>query len=233
MIVETAVGKNFVRLHVSNSILICHGFPYKRGSVIEKSYSDLAQLMSEFMPTLIFDFSGCGNSGGSFSFYAWVEDLKRIAMKFKSVSIIGYSMGGLVALKASPELKNLEKIVLISTPLPDIFDGDRLKAMYEHAKNIMKIRDFQEFMTEMTKLKEEDILEKAGNIIAPKLVVHGTKDEMVPFKCGEEIYKALKEPKSFLKVINGDHFLRRNEKVIKYVLDWIRGKITGEMEIEA
>jgi fermentation-respiration switch protein FrsA (DUF1100 family) len=122
---------------------------------------------------------------------------------------------------------------LISTPLPEIIDGDRLKAMYEHAKNIMRIGDYREFMAEMTKLREEDILEKAGNIVAPKLVVHGTKDEIVPFKCGEEIYKALKEPKSFLKVIDGDHFLRRNERVIKYVLEWIKGELSGEIEIKA
>ena len=233
MILETAVGNNFVRLHVARAILICHGFPYEKGSVIEKSYSDLADLFSRFMPTAIFDFSGCGNSRGFFSFYGWVKDLKRIAEKFEKVSILGYSMGGLVALRASLELDNLERLVLVSTPLPEIFSEERLKSMHEHATKIMRIRGFDEFREEMMELKKEGILDRIGKIDSQKLVVHGTKDEIVPFECGERIYKALNEPKSFLRVINGDHFLRRNENVIKKVLEWFNGNIKGEVDIMA
>ncbi|MEM4472818.1 MAG: alpha/beta fold hydrolase [Archaeoglobaceae archaeon] len=232
MIFETAIGKNFVRLHVSKAIIICHGFPYEKGSVIEKSYSDLAEFFSAISPTLIFDFSGCGNSRGYFSFKSWVSDLKRISDKFKSVTIIGYSMGAMVAIKALNELKNLEKLVLISPPLPEIFEEERLKMMYDHARNVMAMRSYEEFYEEMMGLKEEDFL-KNLEIAIPKLVVHGTKDEVVPFECGMKVYRHMSEPKSFLKVINGDHFLRRNPTVMQKVADWIEGKIKDkEVEIK-
>ncbi|MCS7118500.1 MAG: alpha/beta hydrolase [Archaeoglobaceae archaeon] len=231
MIVETAIGNNFARFHVSKTILICHGFPYEGGSVIEKSYSDLANFFSNISPTLIFDFSGCGNSRGYFSFKNCVRDLKRIANKFKNVSIIGYSMGALVAMKAVAEIENVERLALISPPLPEIFSEDRLKMMYYHALSIIRIKRFEDFRSEMIELERGDLLDYLCKSSIPKLVVHGTKDEVVPFECGEKIYRAISEPKYFMKIINGDHFLRKNQKVMQKVRDWFEDKLRDK-EIE-
>ncbi|MEM1578915.1 MAG: alpha/beta hydrolase [Archaeoglobaceae archaeon] len=222
MILDTAVGRNFARLQIANAIVICHGFPYEPGSVVEKGYDKLAELFSRIAPTLIFDFSGCGKSRGYFSPENWVEDLKKIAQKFKSVSIIGYSMGAMVALKACAELENVEKLVLIAPPLPEIFEQKRLEELYAQATKIVKIKSFNEFLALRQFFDLERVVTK---INASKLIVHGTKDEIVPFFCGEKIYKIVREPKSFLKVINGSHFLRRDEKVMQKVAEWLEGKI--------
>lgn len=231
MIVDTFVGRNFARLCVSKALIICHGFPYERGSVVEKGYSELAELFSEIEPTLIFDFSGCGNSKGYFSVGNWVEDLERVASNFSKVSILGYSMGALVAMKTAPLLKNLEKLVLVAPPLPEIFESSRLKDMHAHALEIMRIRSFEEFSKEILELQNEDLLSPLSYLKSEKLVVHGTKDDVVPYGCGLKVFEALSEPKSFLKVVNGDHFLRRNEKVMKKIVEWFKGGIKDK-EIE-
>lgn len=231
MIVDTFVGRNFARLCVSRALIVCHGFPYESGSVVEKGYGEIAELFSEVEPTLIFDFSGCGKSRGYFSVRNWVEDLERISREFERVSILGYSMGALVALKTAPLLRNLEKLILVAPPLPKIFESSRLKEMHAHALKIMRIGEFEEFSREILELRNEDLLKPLRNLKAEKLVVHGTRDEVVPYECGRKIFEAMGEPKSFLRVLDGDHFLRRNEKVMRKILAWFKGEIKGEIEI--
>lgn len=231
MIVDTFIGRNFARLCVSRALIVCHGFPYEKGSVVEKGYGELAELFSEIEPTLIFDFSGCGNSRGFFSIRNWVEDLVRVAREFKRVSILGYSMGALVAMKTAPLLKNLEKLILVAPPLPEIFERSRLREMHSHALEVMRIGDFGDFSKEILELKSEKILEPLRNLDSKKLVVHGTKDEVVPYECGLKVFEAMGEPKNFLRVLNGDHFLRRNERVMRKVLEWFKGEIKDK-EIE-
>ncbi|MCS7144633.1 MAG: alpha/beta hydrolase [Archaeoglobaceae archaeon] len=232
MFFDTIFGRNFGRIYISKAILVCHGFPYEAGSVLNKGYGDLAKFFSIIAPTMVFDFSGCGNSRGFFSVKYWVEDLKGIAEKFEKVSLIGYSMGGLIAIRASAELENLEKIIAVSTPIPDIFSEERLALMFENANRIMRIRSFEDFRKEMESVYEMDPRKYIKKIKAPKLIVHGTRDEIVPFDCGEAIYQNAEEPKAFLKVVNGDHFLRRNFKVMGIVADWISGRIKDkEFEI--
>lgn len=232
MFFDTIFGRNFGRVYLNNAILICHGFPYEGGSVIDKSYGDLAELFSRITPTIIFDFSGCGKSEGYFSIKDWVEDVKRISQKFERISLIGYSMGGLVAIRAGAELKNIENLVAISTPLPEIFDENRIKIMFENAVKIMRVGRFEDFVEKITPAYEMDPKKYIKRIFAPKLIVHGTRDEIVPFSSGEAIYNSATEPKTFFKVVDGDHFLRRNQKVMKLVADWLAGKIKDkELEI--
>lgn len=232
MFFDTIFGRNFGRIYISKAILVCHGFPYEKGSVIDKGYGDLAEFFSKISPTIVFDFTGCGNSMGFFNVNSWVEDIKKIAEKFEKISLIGYSLGGLIAIRAGAELDNLEKIVAISTPLPEIFSQERLEIMFENAKKIIRIRDFEDFCREMNRAYEMDPKKYIKKIKSPKLIVHGTRDEIVPFECGGTIYQNAEEPKAFFKVVNGDHFLRRNLKVMEFVADWLVERVKDkEFEI--
>ena len=44
-----------------------------------------------------------------------------------------------------------------------------------------------------------------GGVTCPSLVIHGTLDEVVPFRQGREIFRQLPEPKQFFKVEGGQH----------------------------
>jgi pimeloyl-ACP methyl ester carboxylesterase len=237
MIIDRRIGRNFTRLHIDNCLLICHGLPYEPGSVIEKGYSVLAKFFSsKKFTTVVFDFTGTGLSEGDFRLSYWVEDLKNLTSYFEKVSILGYSMGGAVAIRASAELENVEKLAIVASPCcMDMFSAASLEMIYENAKlkGILRgLKDFESFKDEFLRDFEDiEPINWIEKIRCPKLIVHGDKDDIVPFKHGEMLYRMARKPKTFLRVKNGDHFLRQEEVVSKYIADWFTGKI-GEKELE-
>lgn len=50
-----------------------------------------------------------------------------------------------------------------------------------------------------------DSIAKVGSVRAPVLIIHGTRDEVVPFAMGERLYAAASEPKRFLRVEGAGH----------------------------
>jgi fermentation-respiration switch protein FrsA (DUF1100 family) len=50
-----------------------------------------------------------------------------------------------------------------------------------------------------------DSLAKIGKCTRPVFAVHGTADELVPFKQGETLFEAANEPKQFLRLPGLDH----------------------------
>jgi len=48
-------------------------------------------------------------------------------------------------------------------------------------------------------------LERAPSIHCPSLVIHGKKDEVVPFRHGKRVYNALPEPKRFIEFKTAGH----------------------------
>jgi len=229
MIIDRTIGRVFSRLIVNRCLVICHGLPYERGSVVDKSYSDLAEFFSNTIPSLIFDFTGTGKSFGNFSLLSWVEDLVSIASQFNSVQILGFSMGGVVAIRASAELKNVERVAVVSSPYELFMDEDQLRGIYENAKSkgVLKgIGDFESFKSKFVEeFKEVEPKKWIKDVKCPILVVHGTSDEVVPFSHGIKIFESANEPKTFIRVEDGSHFLRRDERVIRVIADWFAGKI--------
>ena len=236
MYIDTRIGEKFARISVENCLIICHGLPYEPGSVVDKSYYELAKFFSEWRPSLIFDFTGTGNSGGRFSLRAWVDDVVEIGQSFEHVVLLGYSMGGAVAIRASCELANVEKLAVVASPCcSDMFSENTLRAIYENAtsRNVLHgISDFQTFQKEFLRDFEEIMpIKWISKVNVPKLIVHGKKDLVVPFEHGRKLFEKAREPKTFVVVNNGDHFLRRNEKVSSIILEWFKEKIRNNLEI--
>jgi fermentation-respiration switch protein FrsA (DUF1100 family) len=48
-------------------------------------------------------------------------------------------------------------------------------------------------------------ISNASKVSCPSLVIHGDMDQVVSFRHGEKLFKALPEPKSFLKVSGAEH----------------------------
>ncbi len=231
MYTDSRVGRNFLRLVVERCLLICHGLPYESGSVVEKSYSELASFFAlRGIPAAVFDFSGTGLSEGRFRLTSWVEDLVNIAEKFDRVYILGYSMGGAVAIRAAVELGNVVKIATVSSPCcVDMFDRSLLKMIHENAriKGVLKgIGNFESFAERF----ERDFLEIEPigwirRLRIPKLIVHGTADDIVPYTHGQRLYDAAPKPKTFVKVRGGTHFLRHEVRVSEIIADWFIGDL--------
>jgi|Deesub1362A_J573_1020465.scaffolds.fasta_scaffold00750_12 pimeloyl-ACP methyl ester carboxylesterase len=239
MHLDARIGRNFLRLAVERCLLICHGLPYESGSVVEKNYSKLANFFAlKGIPSAIFDFSGTGLSEGRFRLSAWIEDLVNIAEKFDRVYLLGYSMGGVIAIRVAAELKNVVRIATVSTPCSaDMFSRDVLRFVYENARTKGVLRGIGDFETFSERFEREffeiEPLRWIRRIRIPKLIVHGTEDEIVPYTHGQRLFEAAIKPKTFVKVRNGSHFLRQEDTVSEIIADWMRGKIEEEfMEIK-
>jgi|Deesub1362B_J571_1020462.scaffolds.fasta_scaffold00022_62 alpha/beta superfamily hydrolase len=228
---DTKIGRNYARLHIENITILCHGLPFERGSVVEKGYNDLALFFAlNGINSLIFDFSGTGFSDGEFSIKNWVEDLKNICSEFNSVNLVGFSMGGVVAANVAAEVENVESLVIASSPC--CADTIRnAKNIYENAKSkeiLRGLSDFESFEKMLRhEMKEFEPIRRISEVRCPILIVHGTSDDVVPFENGIMLFEKASEPKTFLEVRNGSHFLRQERVVVEKIIEWMKKEKKG------
>lgn len=50
-----------------------------------------------------------------------------------------------------------------------------------------------------------DSISKIGDVSAPVMVLHGDRDEIVPFELGQELFEAATEPKTFYRIRGAGH----------------------------
>jgi pimeloyl-ACP methyl ester carboxylesterase len=161
---------------------------------------------------------------------AWVEDIINVSQHFERVSLLGYSMGGAVAVKAATEIENLEKLVLAASPCcVDMFGENVLRMIYENArmKNLLRgiggYEEFKEsFIHEFIEIEPRKWIDR---IEVPKLIVHGREDYIVPFENALTLFELAKEPKTFIELKKGNHFLRQDLAVSELIANWLLGKI--------
>jgi fermentation-respiration switch protein FrsA (DUF1100 family) len=56
----------------------------------------------------------------------------------------------------------------------------------------------------------------------PLLFVHGGQDETVPVDHARQLYEKAGNPKKFVVIDDAGHRLRRDERVISAILDWLK-----------
>lgn len=109
----------------SPALIICHGFD-KRGFRGYKIFELIARKACERgFVCLVFDFRGCGRSGGAFG-YGWGEQddletavgylLSRSEVCGKGVFVVGHSLGGAVALYVAERDKRVKGVALWAVP---------------------------------------------------------------------------------------------------------------------
>jgi len=236
---DATVGRNFVRVYAENVVVICHGLPYEPASVIAKGYDRLAmKFLKKGVNSVIFDFSGTGLSKGSFRISHWVEDLLRIVDNFSSVHLLAFSLGGVPATYVAQH-ENVKSLVLVAVPAGmDMMREDLLVQAHANAKlrgSLRGVGDLESFLDSFKKDMEEYEPRRWIEFVKkPILIVHGTKDDIIPFESGRILFELANEPKYFLRVEGGHHRLREYPEVMDRVADWIamhyaKGRFEGKM----
>jgi alpha-beta hydrolase superfamily lysophospholipase len=143
---------------------------------------------------------------------AW-EYLARLAPGRKRF-IVGHSLGGAVAAELARRRGDAAGVVLEATftSVRDLIAGS--------AWGILPI--------DLVLTQEFDTLKKIPDIKVPLLVVHGTRDAVVPYEMGERLYEAAKGPKKLIKVEGGSHHNLSYVAFDDYraALEWLR-KVKG------
>jgi len=174
-------------------LLFCHG----NAGNISHRIENVALLLEQNLQVFIFDYRGYGKSAGSPSEKGIYRDglaacdflVKQKFIAPERILVFGRSLGAAVAVEIALHRK-VGALILESA-----FTSSR-----EMAKTMFLFRPFA-FLLPL----HYNNLEKIPRISVPKLIIHGEKDEIVPFSMGQKLYQSSRAPKKFLPVKAASH----------------------------
>ncbi len=146
----------------------------------------------------IFDYRGYGHSEGMPSEQGTYRDAEAALTYLRSredvddqkIVLFGRSLGGAIALEAAIEARPYAVI------LESSFTSIRAMAK--------RVYPFVPGIGLLVQAKY-DSLAKIKNVHAPVMVLHGDRDEIVPFDMGKELFEAANPPKRFYAVEGAGH----------------------------
>jgi hypothetical protein len=107
----------------------------------------------------------------------------------KNIILFGHSLGGAVAIDLASRRE---------------CGGLIVQSSFTSAKDMAR-RLFRIPLFEYIPKSQFNSLAKIRQVRAPILIVHGTRDEVVPFSMGQRLFEAAPEPKFFFPVEDAGH----------------------------
>ncbi|KAK1269894.1 hypothetical protein QJS04_geneDACA005279 [Acorus gramineus] len=253
IIIENRFGEKLVSiLYETGSndlVILCHGF---RSSKESKTLVNLAAaLTKERISVVCFDFSGNGESEGSFQYGNYrkeVDDLHAIiryyfGLKRTISAIVGHSKGGDVVLLYASMYHDIHTIVNISGRfyLDRGIEARLGEGFLERIRNDMFIDVKDKSGQVQYRVTEESLMDRLSTdmhqacLLINKdcriLTVHGSADEIVPAEDALEFAKLI--PNHKLKIIEGaDHLFRSHHVELALTLvDFVISNDTGHSTV--
>ena len=127
-----------------------------------------------------------------------VEWLNQIGVETKSIILYGESLGTGVATELGED--NSFSGIVLESPFTSI--ADAAKIYYPYLPIDLLIKD------------RYDSLKKIRNINIPVLIMHGKKDDVVPFEMGAELFQQANQPKFSYFSENDDHMMEFNDQLM-------------------
>jgi len=205
--------------HPHNFVLFAHCFTCNKNFTAIRNIS--RALTSHGFGVLRFDFTGLGESEGEFSdsnFSGNVEDLleaaKYLEEHYKAPTlIVGHSLGGAAVILAAQRISSIRAIATIGAPsnplhVKHIFKND-IETIKDQGAAEVNIggRSFTIKKQFLEDLKSQSFQNTLKNNRKSILVLHSPQDNVVEIKNAEEIYVAVRHPKSFVSLDGADHLL--------------------------
>lgn len=166
----------------------------------------------------------------------WVEEI--ISYGYKSIYVIGHSMGGILAGRLAFKYKEIKKIVFLNAAFHylnfkqnkiDIINNKDYKDYLEVLTRL--VHTTIPFFLEFTKLVKvsQDCLTK---ITCDALVLQSNTDQVVPIENGSMIYNSLNSKNKYLTYLDGvrhqvffgdNKELDRKKEIAEYIRLFLRG----------
>ncbi|KAL1554963.1 hypothetical protein AAHA92_15459 [Salvia divinorum] len=221
-------------------VILCHGF---RSSKNDKILLNIAAaLEKEGISAFRLDFSGNGESEGSFQFANYsreVEDIRSVFEYFTEsnrspIAIVGHSKGGDAVLLYASKYHDIPAVINLSSPsdlkrgMEDRFGKDIWKRLKKdgHVDVISNTGECEYRLTEegMRERLNTDMREACRSIDGncKVLTVHGTADEVIPVGDAKEFAKIVRNHQ--LKIIQGANhgYTSHQEEMILAVLPFLK-----------
>jgi len=171
-----------------------------------------------------FDYSGHGESGGSFqdgTITKWLNEAEEVFHKLKTKKniIIGSSMGSWISLLLTKKNSDINGFVGIASA-PDFtisqwlkLDANQQNEFIEKGSILFPDDDYGDYEVSYKFVNDgfnNVLLDKKIDISCPIRLLHGRLDKVVPFTVSEKIIeKVLSEDKDLKIIEDGDHSLSR------------------------
>jgi fermentation-respiration switch protein FrsA (DUF1100 family) len=138
-------------------------------------------------------------------------------------------MGGVAATYVAATLDNVRNLVLVASPCcTSSVSEEVLSKIYLNARSkgvLRGIGSYESFISRLrSELEDYEPVKWIDSVKKPVLIIHGTKDDVIPYDAAETLFERARKPKYLLRVINGDHRLRKEWAVMEYILKWLRGE---------
>lgn len=164
-------------------------------------------------PCLRLSFSGNGSSEGDFedaTITKESEDLQDLIEEIPNdirIAYCGHSMGGAVGLTAASLDQRIEVLITLAGM---VFTEEFLEREFGDVtpdEGCMWDEDdcplSQNFVDDMESIG--DLLDEAGELGRPYLLLHGTEDDVVPPSDSEQAYEQAKDPKKLVMIEGAGH----------------------------
>jgi fermentation-respiration switch protein FrsA (DUF1100 family) len=201
-------------------ILHSHGNAGNISHRLDLVHPFLAKGFSVFL----FDYRGFGKSSGRPSetgLYrdgaaAWTYLVEKEKIAPERIVLYGHSIGGAVAIEVA-----LQKKV----------KGLVIESAFTSTKDMARTMPLFALFSPLLPAHYSNI-EKIGRVSVPKLIVHGDRDEIVPFSMGQRLFEAAAGQKFFYPVKGAGHndvFVVGGEKYFEVLAEFARnGKTARE-----
>jgi fermentation-respiration switch protein FrsA (DUF1100 family) len=186
-------GWYFPGQNASDVVLFCHG----NAGNISHRLDNVRRLLAHGLAVFIFDYRGYGKSSGKPSESGLYRDglaaydymIRKKGIQPEHIIPFGRSLGSAVAIEIA--LNRPVKSLIIESPFTST------KGM---AKTMLLFSLFSFIIP-----AHYNNLGKIPQIAVPLLVMHGDRDDIVPFSMGEKIYQAARHPKFFHAIRGAGH----------------------------
>ncbi|WP_289041400.1 bifunctional alpha/beta hydrolase/OsmC family protein [uncultured Aliiroseovarius sp.] len=216
--------------------LFAHCFTCSKDTIAARRIA--ARLAGLGIAVLRFDFTGLGQSEGSFEtthFSSNVEDilLAAQALDDRGMSpglLIGHSLGGAAILKAASTLPDTKAVVTINAPADpahviDAFREDLPRIRSEGSAQVcLGGRPFTVSKDFIEDVRGIDLPGVLKDLKPALLVLHAPRDEVVSIDNASRIFLAAKHPKSFVTLDDANHLISRSddaEYVAEVIAAWV------------
>ncbi len=224
------------------AVLIIHGF---RSNLSEIKY--LADTLRSNTNFDIFTYSLPGHGDHllkKVKYIDWInyseEMLSTLKKGYDSIYIVGHSMGGVIATYLASKNKEVEKMVLVAPSFKYFEFYDNINVVKEKLKDTIKDRKkYLELSNRVLNYPVSNIIEfrklvkkyynSPKDVSCSVLLVHGSKDIVVPISSSEYVLNSIKSKNKHLKIVkDADHSILydyKKEQTAKYISNYLKGGI--------
>jgi pimeloyl-ACP methyl ester carboxylesterase len=218
-------------------LVICHGIPGS-GTARDPGDPGYVALANDFaslgIATVIFNFRGCGDSGGNFEMMGWARDLEAVMDRVLNTPfidptravVLGFSGGGAAAIRVAADRSDIYGLAVVGTPSNfTIFEKDPVEIVDDFRdrgiiRDIDFPQDLERWMAEFQQIEPRRwVSHFKGRFL---LIVHGDADEVVPFEQGRELFEKAPAGITEFEIIHGGlHRLRLDPLCLEILKQWV------------